>query len=132
MDLRAFTYSAIASAIIVAVLASISEVFAYIAVLVASIVSGVMAAYMYSGEYLKAHDVVPITSVIGFGIGYLIGISIAAIVYTVRGRIVEFAGLSLNPGYIALLLLTLFLSYVTGLLVYSRTWRSRRVRARKR
>ncbi len=132
IDLKGFMYSTIASAIIVAVLASINELFAFIAVVAASIVSGILVAYMYSGEYLKAHDIVPITSAIGFSTGYLIGISITAIIYAIKGKIIELAGLGLNPGYITLLILTLFLSYVTGLVVYSKTWRHRRVKPRRR
>ncbi len=132
IDLKGFMYSAIASAIIVVALASINESYAYIAVVVASIVSGILVAYMYSGEYLKAHDIVPITSAMGFGTGYLVGIGITAVVYTIKGRIIELAELSINPGYITLLLVTLFLSYVTGLAVYSRIWRYRRVKTRRR
>lgn len=131
-DGKTLIYSIIITAILVAVLTSLSVNLAYIAIIAASIASGIIVAFTYSGEYLRARDIIPITSVIGYGIGYVIGIGISAIVYVFKGRINDLALLGVNSGYIALLVVTLFIAYFIGPIVYSRIWRTRYYKRRRR
>jgi len=131
-DGKTLIYSIIITAILVTVLTSLSVNLAYVAIIAASIASGIIVAFTYSGEYLRARDLIPITSVVGYGIGYVIGIGISAIVYVLKGRINDLAILGVNSGYIALLVVTLFIAYFIGPVVYSRIWRTRYYKRRRR
>ena len=128
---KTLIYSIIITAILVAVLTILSVNLAYVAIIAASIASGIIVAFTYSGEHLRARDIIPVTSVLGYGIGYVIGIGISAIVYVFKGRVNDLAVLGVNGGYIALLVVTLLIAYFIGPIAYSRIWRTRYYRKRR-
>ena len=132
LDNRALMYCIIVTAIVVSTLTSINIAYAFIAVVVASIASGVLAAYTYSGEYLRARDVIPLTSVIGFGLGYLIGISASAIVCGLKGELLDLALLGVRGEYVTLLIISIILAYFTGFIIYPRIWKTKKYRSRRR
>ncbi len=138
IDKKCLYYSTIASAISVAAITVVSKDLAYIAVLVASIASGIAAAMAYTGELLNAKDKISVTATLGYGIGYLIGISIAALTYAFRGikELAAFANIGFQGGYVALLIISIFISYVTGIIAFDKMVKrkiiSRKVTARKR
>ncbi len=137
IDKKCLYYSIIASAIPVVVLAVISKDLIYVAVLVASVASGIAAAIVYTGELLNAKDKVSVTATLGYGIGYLIGISVAALIYAFRGirELAAFANTGFQGGYLALLIISIFISYVTGIIAFDRMVKrkviTRRVKTRK-
>ena len=130
-DDRTLVYSIITTAVLVAVLTILSVNLAYVAIIVASIASGIVVAFTYSGEYLRARDIIPVTSVLGYSIGYVIGIGISAIIYVFEGKVNDLAVLGVDGGYIALLIVTLLIAYFVGPIVYSRIWRARYYRRRR-
>ncbi len=138
IDKKCLYYSIIASAIPVAAITIVSKDLAYIAVLVASIASGIVAAIVYTGELLNAKDKVSVTAALGYGIGYLVGISVAALAYAFRGikELTAFANTGFQGGYVALLIVSILISYVTGMIAFDRMVKrkivSRKVTARKR
>jgi len=130
-DDRTLVYSIVTTAVLVAVLTILSVNLAYVAIIVASIASGIVVAFTYSGEYLRARDIIPVTSVLGYSIGYVIGIGISAIIYVFKGKVNDLAVLGVDGGYIALLIVTLLIAYFVGPIVYSRIWRARYYRRRR-
>lgn len=122
VEKKCLYYSIIASAIPVAVITAFSKDFAYIAVLVAAIASGIVSAFVYTGELLNASDKIAVTSALGYSLGYLIGISVAAITYAIRGikELAAFGNLGVQGGYIALLILSIIISYVTGMIAFNK------------
>ncbi len=122
VEKKCLYYSIIASAIPVAVITALFKDLAYIAVIVAAVVSGIVSAFIYTGELLNARDKVAVTSALGYGLGYLIGISIAAITYAVRGikELAAFANLGVQGGYVTLLILSIIISYITGMIAFDR------------
>ncbi len=138
VEKKCLYYSIIASAVPVAVITALFKDYAYIAVLVAAIASGIVSALIYSGELLGARDRVAVTGALGYGLGYLIGISIAAITYALRGmkELVAFANLGVQGGYVTLLILSIIISYITGIIAFDRMVRkkiiTKKVTTRKR
>ncbi len=122
IEKKCLYYSIIASAIPVAIITALLKDFAYLAVLVAAIASGVVSAFIYTGELLNARDKVAITSALGYSLGYLIGISIAAITYALRGikELAAFGNLGVQSGYVTLLILSIIISYVTGMVAFDK------------
>ncbi len=122
VERRCLYYSIIASAVPVAVITALFKDFAYIAVLVAAVASGIISAFVYTGELLNARDKVAVSSALGYSLGYLIGISVAAITYALRGikELAAFANLGVQGGYVTLLILSIVISYITGMIAFDR------------
>ena len=122
VEKKCLYYSIIASAIPVAVITALFKDYAYLAVLAAAIASGIVSAFVYTGELLNARDKVAVTSALGYGLGYLVGISVAAVTYALRGikELAAFANLGMQGGYVTLLVISIIISYITGMVAFDR------------